>query len=92
MLLGFRSRWTTPAEWTYFSPRFEQLALCSGGPRVATYQNLIEEVLDELFLERSRCEQAVEIGAEEFGDEVAGEVSTGGRCEAGLRTCLRAGK
>jgi hypothetical protein len=33
-----------------------------------THQNLIEEVLDELFLERSRREESMEIGAEEFGD------------------------
>ena len=35
---------------------------------VATHQNLIEEVLDELLLERSRGEESMEIGAEEFGN------------------------
>ena len=30
------------------------------------HQNLVEEVLDELFLERSRGEESMEIGAEQF--------------------------
>jgi len=34
------------------------------------YEDLVEEVLDELLLERSGCEQSVEISAEQFGDEV----------------------
>ena len=42
-------------------------------PGFATYQNLVQEILDELFLEGSRGEQTVEIGAQEFGDEVADE-------------------
>lgn len=42
---------------------------------IATYENLVEEVLDKLLLERSRGEQTVEISAEEFGDEVAIGVS-----------------
>lgn len=36
-----------------------------------THQNLVEEVLDELLLERSRGQEAVEIGAQELGDEIA---------------------
>lgn len=41
---------------------------------MATYQDLIEEVLDELLLQRSRGEEAVKIGSEQFGDEVAGGI------------------
>jgi hypothetical protein len=43
--------------------------------RFATNQYLIEEVLDELLLQRSGGEQAVEIGPEEFSNEVTGNVS-----------------
>jgi hypothetical protein len=35
------------------------------------YHNLIQEVLDELLLERSGREKSVQIGPEEFSDEVA---------------------
>lgn len=41
----------------------------------ATHQNLVEKVLDELLLQRSGGEQAMEIGSEELGDEVTGGVS-----------------
>ncbi len=40
---------------------------------------LVEEVLDELFLERSRCDQSVKIGPEELGDEVAVKIASA-RC------------
>jgi hypothetical protein len=33
-------------------------------------QDLVEKVLDELLLERPRGQEAVQVGAEEFGDEV----------------------
>lgn len=33
-----------------------------------THQNLVQEVLDELLLKRAGGEEAVQIGAEEFGD------------------------
>lgn len=36
-----------------------------------TYEDLVEEVLDELLLERARSQEAVEIGSEELGDEIA---------------------
>jgi hypothetical protein len=39
--------------------------------RLQTYQNLVEEILDELLFERARGEQAVQIGPKEFGDEIA---------------------
>jgi hypothetical protein len=62
----------TPAEWTYFSP------LCKFTFRmdffyasIYTYQDLIEEVLDELLLERSGSEETVEIGSKQLGDKVA---------------------
>ena len=35
-------------------------------------EDLVEEVLDELFLERARGEETVEIGAQKLGDKVAG--------------------
>lgn len=35
------------------------------------YHNLVQEVLDELFLEGSRREQSVEIGAKKLCNEVA---------------------
>jgi hypothetical protein len=41
----------------------------------ATYQNLVKEVLDELLLQRSGGKEAVKIGSEELGDEVAGRIS-----------------
>lgn len=44
---------------------------------VHTYQNLIEEVLNELFLERSGSEQTVEIGSEQLCDEVASQSQPG---------------
>jgi hypothetical protein len=41
--------------------------------RFATYQDLVQEVLNKLLLEGSRGEQTVEIGAQELGDKVAKE-------------------
>ena len=35
-----------------------------------THEDLVEEVLDELFLQSPRREQAVEVGAEELCDDV----------------------
>lgn len=35
------------------------------------YHNLVQEILDELLLQRPRRQQAVEIGAKEFSDEIA---------------------
>jgi hypothetical protein len=46
----------------------------------ATHQNLVEEVLDELLLQRSGGKQAVEIGSEELGDKVAGRISSAWVC------------
>ena len=43
---------------------------------IATHQNLVKEVLDELLLQRPGCKQTVEIGTQELGDEVAGSIST----------------
>jgi hypothetical protein len=72
MLLGLRSRWTTPAEWTYFRPRYKSISTAGYSCKSEhAYQDLVEEVLDELLLKRSRGEQAVQISTKEFGDEVA---------------------
>lgn len=38
-----------------------------------TAQDLVEEVLYELFFKRARGEEAVQVGAQELGDEVAGD-------------------
>ena len=35
------------------------------------YKDLVEEVLDELLLERARGKQSVEVGSEELGNKVA---------------------
>lgn len=77
MLLGFRSRWTTPAEWTYFNPRCQlsENDLERRSAQLLTYEDLVEEVLDELLLERSRSQEAVEIGSQELSHEVAVAVS-----------------
>jgi hypothetical protein len=57
---------------------------------LGTYQNLVEEVLNELLLQRSGCEQAVEISSEQLGDEIAGSFSVSSRMVAlGLPTCPR---
>ena len=39
--------------------------------RCGTNHDLVQEVLDELLLQRSRGEQAVEIGTKQLGDEIA---------------------
>lgn len=68
-----RSRWTTPAEWTYFNPRCGLSAGRTGCGRVrrGSYHDLVQEVLNELRLEWSRREEAVEIRTEKLGDKVA---------------------
>ena len=75
MLLGFKSRCTTPAEWTYFKPRCQESAGYRNRNPCATYQNLVKEILDELLLQRSGGKQAVKICSEQLGDEVAESVS-----------------
>jgi hypothetical protein len=35
------------------------------------YQNLVQKVLDELLLKRSRGKEAVEVGSEKLSDKVA---------------------
>lgn len=50
-----------------------QIAMDNAG-RVHVFQSahdLVQKVLDELLFKRSRGEEAMEIGAEQFGDEVA---------------------
>jgi hypothetical protein len=92
MLLGFKSRWTTPAEWTYFRPRFESQP-STYIPGFATHQDLVEEVLDELLLQRSGGEQAVEISSEQLRDEVAVSISSQfDMVKAYQRTCPPGGR
>jgi hypothetical protein len=58
-----------------------------------TYQNLVEEVLDELLLQRPGSEQAVEIGPEQLRHKVAGGVSmANGLARMRVRTCPRGGR
>ena len=38
----------------------------------ATYKDLVQEILDELLLQRSRGQQSVEISPEKLGNEVSG--------------------
>jgi hypothetical protein len=49
----------------------------------ATYEDLVEEVLDKLLLERPGGEQAVQVCAEQLGDEVAIRVSRIVRAKGG---------
>jgi hypothetical protein len=62
----------TPAEWTYLRPRCFR-ARMSRDQREwgTTHEDLVEKVLDELFLERPGREKSVEIRAEEFGHKVS---------------------
>lgn len=76
----------TPAEWTYLRPRCGREGCQRGGWGIGgcrgTYQDLVEEVLDELLLQRPRGEQPVQVRAEQFGDEIAvsmGEPLVGAR-------------
>jgi hypothetical protein len=73
-----RSRWTTPAEWTYFRPRYKHAGQYAPARdrkhgAVRTHHDLVQEILDELFFEWSRGQKPVEVGAEKFRDEVATE-------------------
>lgn len=49
----------------------------------ASYHDLVQEVLDELRLEWPRREEAVEVSAEEFGDEVAADIGLDVATESG---------
>jgi len=74
-LLGFRSRCTTPAEWTYFNPRYSRLdtsyARRQHVGKELLYQNLVKKVLDELLFQGSRGQKAMEVGPEKLRYEVA---------------------
>lgn len=71
ILLGLRSRWTTPAEWTYLSPRYRDWSVMPFRIKLPAYQDLIEEILNKLFLQGPRGQETVEVGAQKFGDKVA---------------------
>lgn len=82
-----KSRWTTPAEWRYLRPRYwtkvnkEILELWVPRglernkviqPEIEwTYQDLVEEVLDELLVQGSRSQEAVQVRSKQFCDKVA---------------------
>ena len=40
--------------------------------KIKTYQDLVKEVLDELFFEWPRCKETMKIGAKQLGDEISG--------------------
>jgi hypothetical protein len=62
--------------------------LLKGAVRKDTYEDLVQEVLDELLLQRARGEQTVEICAKELGHKVAVNVSDSLHgCECQARTC-----
>jgi hypothetical protein len=52
----------------------------------AAHKNLVEEVLDELLLERSRSEEAMQVGSEQFGDKIAVRWRISEGCSQGLLT------
>lgn len=83
MFDGLRSRWTTPAECTYFNPRcrwdkspsrFLRQSRARGLKRTLdgreTNEDLVKEVLDELLLEGPTRQETVEIGSEKLCNEV----------------------
>ena len=55
--------------------------MCLGLP---TYQDLVQKVLDELLLQRSRSQQSVEVSAQELGDEVTGDESVSSLTDCGI--------
>ena len=38
------------------------------------YQNLVEEILNELLFQRSGSEESMEVGSQEFRDEIAAAI------------------
>lgn len=57
-----------------------------------TTENLVQEVLDELLLQRPGRQESVQVGTEQLGDEVAGLVSCDPRStdiRLSSRVCLR---
>lgn len=76
-----------------FQTALPRLAEFCMHPKIATDQDLIEEVLDELLLQRSRGKQPVEIGTEKLSDEVAEYVSVALRGGgSAMPTCPPAGR
>lgn len=60
-----------------FQPTLFISVKCSDHGQFDTYQDLVKKVLDELLLQRPGGEQAVQIGAEKFGDEVTKRSAVG---------------
>ena len=52
------------------------------------YHDLVQEVLDELFLEGPRGQQTMQIGTEEFCDKVAGRGQRNSRLAVATHTDL----
>lgn len=48
-----------------------------------THENLVEEVLDELFLKRARGEESVEVSSQKFGNKITTVISR----RVGFQTC-----
>jgi hypothetical protein len=44
------------------------LVMSSSSGRCISYQDLVEEILNELLLKRARGEEAVQVGTQEFGN------------------------
>ena len=49
-----------------------------------TYENLVEKILDELLLERSRGQETVEVGAKELGHKVSDYIILAGVCPCAI--------
>ena len=70
MFEGLRSRCNDTGGVDVFQTTLLLSVLCNNLPRESTYQDLVEEVLDELLLEGSRGKETVQIGAQQFGDKI----------------------
>lgn len=80
MLLGFRSRWMTPAEWRYFRPRWNcwwsEDRACWWVGIDDTNHYLIYEVLDELVFDPFGFQNCVKVGCHKFSHKVSNVIST----------------
>ena len=54
-----------------FETPLKEVSMGRDGQVEMTYKELVEEELDELLFDRTRCEHSVEISAEKLGDKVA---------------------
>ena len=63
-----------------------------GEDRTITYEDLIEEVLNELLFERTRSQQAMQVSSEELCDEVAARCETRVAVGSGARSTYRSSR